>query len=96
MPPSLVLEGIIQEEVLPGEPLAGNDDGTFAEIRHNQGVLAIVNPGAEKLHRISRRGRHRGPVYIHRFLETVLTVQTVSFPEEGIRLGPEAWRRRQE
>ena len=96
LPPPLVLEGVIQEEILPGEPLAGDDDGTLTEVRHYQGVLTIVNPGAEKRDRVGRGGRHRFPVQVHRLLETVLPVQAVSFPEEGIRLGPEAGRCRQE
>ena len=94
--PGLVLQGVEQEEILPGEALAGDDHRIGAEIRHVQGVLGPVHAVAEQPDgvRVRRQGRCPG-VQVHRFLEPVLPVQAVALREERVGLRPEAGGRRE-
>ena len=95
--PGLVFQGVEQEEILAGEPLARDDDRVGAEVRHVQGVLGLVHAVPEEPDGVRVRGQGRcAGVLLQRFLETVGPVQAVSCREEGIRLRPEAGGRREE
>ena len=94
--PGLVFQGVEQEEILPGEALAGHDHRIGAEIGHVQGVLGPVHAVAEQPDGVFVRRPGRGPgVEVHRLLEPVLPVQAVALHEEGVRLRPEAESRRE-
>ena len=95
--PGLVLQGIEQEEILPGEALAGHHHRIGAEIGHVQGVLGLVHAVAQQPDgvRVRRSGRCPG-VEVQGLLEPVLAVQPVALGEEGVRLRPEAESRREQ
>ena len=79
--PGLVLQGVEQEEIFPGEALAGDHHRIGAEIRHVQGVLGPVHTVAEQPDGVGVRRLGRRPgVQVHRFLEPVLPVQAVARP----------------
>ena len=90
------LQGVEQEEIFPGEALAGDHHRIGAEIRHVQGVLGPVHTVAEQPDGVGVRRLGRRPgVQVHRFLEPVLPVQAVALDEERVGLRPKAGGRQE-